>query len=409
MTRDTRWIVALLFVAILALALGRNWDAVSSGVAHFWKQASASSSGATGKEKVWDRDFPGPAFTVLILFVVSGMVGGTLAGTSLSDIKALMTPPANAQAYSWEWWKVRDYCFGLGLSSAGGIGGAMAALFVMLIDSKITFQLDNLKVLTYVTTGVISGFLGYQLIGTIARRWADTIGLKEAADKVKQNADQVAEATDQLRKLGSRLELAEARSEGLAAQFESSPEDVVEQAITKLDKVLKEFPDDRQANMILSVLYFGRRKDPQRAAEVLTVAINRGKQAPTDEADMRYNRAAYYAHLLSAAPENEKAGWRDKAVDDIRRSIDLKRSNAAAIAADKDFWPLWDNADFCTLTGRAPQPAVRPGPPAAAANNPVGGPNAPGGGGNPAGGDPKPGGGGGGGGCDGGYARQGNL
>ena len=153
-------------------------------------------------------------WTVLGIFAVAGLVGGSLATLQLVKIPDLFKP--RDQDY-WRKHFLRDCTLAVLCNAAGGFGGAYAALFVMILDNKIGDTLGEKEKLTYAVTGVVAGFLGLQLLNLAAgalikaARSAAGEAAKEQVEGVKQKlVQQVADVQQRVdAQLRDQLEAAE--------------------------------------------------------------------------------------------------------------------------------------------------------------------------------------------------------
>ncbi len=69
----------------------------------------------------------------LVLFCLSGAVESVLAALQYADVLRLMKHDRNLV----KWNRLGNLVVGFGVSGLGGVGGAIAALFLMLADDKI--------------------------------------------------------------------------------------------------------------------------------------------------------------------------------------------------------------------------------------------------------------------------------
>jgi len=298
----------------------------------------------------------GEAWTVLLLFAVSGLLGGLLAGLHLTDAEKLRGSSAGDH---WRWAHARNYLARLALSASGGIGGGIAALFIMLLDGKIEVPMDDLLVLRYVSTSVIAGFLGYQLLGGIARQWAQQFGaMKDVADKAAQEKFEEAQR---------RLERQQAITSGLFAQSETARQEDVERAIAQLREQLSRYPDDRALAMILSVIYFRKRNDLEEAIRILEDAMKvmkeRGTETPENIADMHYNLACYHCALMTSSTDAARRDRHRKETYRHLREAVRQPANADFAASDPDLDAIRNDPEFLQITGAAPTPSTPPAPP----------------------------------------------
>lgn len=130
---------------------------------------------------------------IVLLFICSGAAGGILSTLSLTDIEKVWN---SRTALPFSFWKARDIGLSMLIGAAGGVGGAMTAVFVMSIDGKFKFPdndgFDDAKVLTYIGTGLVSGFVGFRLIRGVAEEWwkQKLRSVENSVDEIKCNANE---------------------------------------------------------------------------------------------------------------------------------------------------------------------------------------------------------------------------
>ena len=164
----------------------------------------------------------------------------------------------------------------------------------MLLDGKIRTDpqksgtiISDIDALTYVSTSVIAGFLGFQLLKTIASNFIKKMGL----------VDQVAES--KIVEIKKRLEQKEATVEGMKACYLKPHHPEILRAIERLRKVVEEWPDEREPSIVLGRLY-RREGGLTKAIEVLEqcrAAMNKGAVTKIDRAAVDFNLACYHCVL----------------------------------------------------------------------------------------------------------------
>lgn len=124
----------------------------------------------------------------ILLFMIGGGLGGIVAHMQrLQDGSTL-------GRLSWS----DEVTRGLVISATGGMGGAFAAMFIMILDSKISKQqtpnLDDYVILTFVSTAFVSGYLGFRFLKSVAERFELLNAAKVEAKKIaEERVDQFLE------------------------------------------------------------------------------------------------------------------------------------------------------------------------------------------------------------------------
>jgi hypothetical protein len=280
---------------------------------------------------------------VLACFLLSGAFGGIIATFQWEDIKKLMEPGQT----SWRSNRNLENIFAAaGISALGGAGGAVAAMFLMIVDGKLRGNppggltlIRDIDVLTYISTGVVAGFVGFQIIK------------KVALNLLAQKVDEVKAATEENKALLEhtlkKLALSNAVIRGLSALDQKPGAPVVKAAITDLRKALDDFPADRAANITLGRVLDELQADPSGAIDVLKVGLaameREGTTRHVDSATVCWNIAAYYLSIAKLAEPNnaaEAGKLKDQTISFLRKAIKLDPSVAGEAAADPDFKDL---------------------------------------------------------------------
>jgi tetratricopeptide (TPR) repeat protein len=294
-------------------------------------------------------ELPTPVWVqILLCFGMSGAFGGILASMQLANLPDLLR---SAQADHWSLPRIFNVALALVISAFGGIGGASAALFVMLLDGKIKQNLDDISRLTYVTSGLLAGFVGFQLLKRVAEGFAQA--LNAAKDVAGKEASRIVEP------LQKRAELFEAITEGMVAlqNKESVRKETIQEAIARLESIRKDFPENRRAAILLGRLYRHCMNDLQRAVEVLSDA-KRGMDEkqntkPDDEAAVLFNRACYNCLLSNnATTPLEKEELKNKGYADLELACKISPQNASQAATDADFGCIREEEKFRQLMAK---------------------------------------------------------
>ncbi len=275
--------------------------------------------------------FPGWMPT-LLMFILSGALGGMLGPLQLPDVAWLMGTSEQSHFRRARIW---NFLAAEAVSAAGGIGGAMALLFVMLLADKIGPNPPRDRdFLVYITSGVLSGFLGFQLLKVIAANLLKNLGiLQDSAKEAERKAIQ----------FEHRSQLRSAILQGLFDynEQETARPHHIEESIAELERLLPEFPGDRRAIIVLANLLGHSQRNYAKAIDVLNAGLKVIEASPNvaertqDRADILYNRACYYA-LQAALFESfkddrtraEANRYRSLALRDLKQSLEFDPRNA---------------------------------------------------------------------------------
>ena len=276
---------------------------------------------------------------ILLLFMIAGMVGGMLAALQYTDVSALLQNPPTVLG----WQRMVSVMLALVVSGLGGVGGALAALFLLLMDNKIAGgPLTDQSRLTYVATGVVTGFLGFRLMKYVAIRFED-MTRKTAEEQAERTAMQVVEQkldVDQ-----RRLVRMEAINLGRLAQLGEYAQNAPT-AIERLLPIFRDKPGDREVAILLAWLHANRSKNIDQAIATLSESIQTHTLQSDDRADLLYNRACYHAR------RSDRDGEAAAALRDLTASCKLKPDNwRFALEEDgkNEFLHLRDRPEFQTL------------------------------------------------------------
>jgi len=291
-----------------------------------------------------------PWLDVLLCFALSGAFGGVLGAIQVADISTLLRSSLSAH---WTPFRAYNVTLALVIGALGGIGGAIAAMLVMALDSKIAIPVQDTHRLIYIGMGTVAGFLGFKLLGKIAERVGTWLEIeKEVKKQVERSTTEI---IAQERKRAD--ELISAITKALAAQEPHASERVVADAVAALERVRGEAPDNRTAAMMLGWLYASKQNDIKKAIAVLTDALGAMKARRTEEpqnvADVLYNRACYFYRLAEGAQEAEKSNLKASMYKDLEDSVRLKPENAQdALNEPHDFENVKSDAEFRRLVGQ---------------------------------------------------------
>ena len=122
---------------------------------------------------------------------------------------------------------------------------------------------------------------------------------------------------------------------------------------TYLDEILREEPTNRDA-AITRARYaeeeFGQEEGIERAIDILErfskEKEQRGQTNDADYADAQYNLACYYSRLSAEKPEPQKHELINKALDYLRKAVNILPDRAVLALHDPYFGPIETNDEF---------------------------------------------------------------
>ncbi len=295
--------------------------------------------------------------TTLLFLGVPGAFGGILAvlykfALRCEEPDAADQSVAAAATIS----KKKCSAFGSLLTGAlAGIGAAYAGMYILVLDGKLDSAPTERMKLMLVSFGVITGFISFKLLDTVASAALSQIKkqLKEVEEKkadaiqVKQQFDKVRTQMDQMSDLNDACNFAEnALSHGRATDYPSS--------VVRLERALTHLPGNRLANIMLGRIYESMGQ-LGKAVEVLNRGIEAREQAPSprpqgfdvDTAALYFNRACYEA----------RQGLTAQAIEDLKRAIALDPSNASEARTDHDLDSIRHEPEYVTLLPPIQNPA----------------------------------------------------
>jgi|GEM_PF-5167514 len=295
------------------------------------------------------RDLPFPDWAQVVLcFGLPGAFGGILASVQHINLPGLLGSSENEH---WTRDRARNVFLALLIGALGGVGGSGAALFVMLVDDKIKFPMTEVARLSAITSGLLGGFVGFQLLKRVAEGALNPAAKAEAEQAGKKAASKVAKQVSD-----ERAALNEALLEAMAALGNrKSPKgkSAIREVTPTLEKLYAEYPDNRTAAIVLARLHRWGSGDYKKGIEVLTTchkAMLDGKDdRARDIAAVLFNRACYWCQLSSAANNPNAADEKANCYKDLEAAIKSNAKVAADAADDDDFDPIKREERFKTL------------------------------------------------------------
>tara|TARA_R110002126_G_scaffold75469_23_gene188408 strand:- start:12572 stop:13366 length:795 start_codon:yes stop_codon:yes gene_type:complete len=220
------------------------------------------------------------------------------------------------------------------VSSALGIGGALAVQFTMIGIGKFPKEANVETIMLLFTLSVVAGFSGRKVLGIVTNKLEDQIG---EAKRKSEEALEEANESNQLIKAVAML-----------GPHSSIGERV--ETVANLERMLKQNPTDRAVAILTGRLY---RRDGNYASaiNILSEFIENKrtkKELDKDLADVLYNRACYRVLKNASATLNSETEVMN-ALDDLRCSISIEESNKQDAASDGDFDSVKEHPEFIKL------------------------------------------------------------
>lgn len=288
---------------------------------------------------------------VVLLLAGSGAFGGLLAVCSLLDIRAIL----HIGSSSLPALTCREIFWALVLGLIGGAGGALAFGAVLAVDGKFDTRPSEKLKLVVLSTGITAGFAGFRLLKLLGSRLDEQIVAMERQtqsklDEQRKQVDgeivrmgkQVAEARTQMAQFAEALNYASIALNKVKTG--KRIDELLREAVLKLEAVRKWCSSDRQVGMLLGRLlrHQGKVDDAIRVlSEVVDARKREGLIDDDDMADLLYNRACYW-NLRARAPAHteEQQTLRAEAWADLKESCSLSPSNLDEATADEDLTDL---------------------------------------------------------------------
>jgi tetratricopeptide (TPR) repeat protein len=292
---------------------------------------------------------------VLLLMCGAGAFGGMLDVLQLVDIRKLVGESGPILASK------KRFMGALILGALGGMGGSISMLFVIVATSKLETSDKPTNILLLISLGMISGFLGYRVLRSVAQKVEKQLEEMELRTdkKIQETAARVEEQTtkkivESKKILQREVEYSDAITTGkIVRADEHALPSTIEMAMSQLRSVLEEIPDDRQATIILSNLYT-KKGDYDNAISLLTGFIEMLQEKGgrnKDIADALYNRACFINIVAEGITNNlaKREELKHKVFADLERSFRLAPSNREEAKNDPDLQNLLNDNMFKPL------------------------------------------------------------
>ena len=275
---------------------------------------------------------------VLALMVVPGAFGGILSVLQLLEIRRLL---AGKNVIG----DRRGFTAAIILGAVGGCGGALGMLLIGVWTNQLDFRATTHNHLLFVSLGMVSGFLGFKLLKSVATNLE-----KQIHDIESRTTDRIEGLRDQLIEDDSVIDKGK-----LIRDNPNASDAEIAEIIPELVQVTKRRPADRTASILLGNLYDHIGKH-QEAVSVVTDTLSHKQKLGTandkDAADLLFNRACYRIPLWrSEANAVNKQRLRDAIIEDLKQSFELSPANKVDAKTDPDLALLSEDAEFKKIVG----------------------------------------------------------
>jgi hypothetical protein len=304
----------------------------------------------------------------LLLTFVPGLLGGIVYGVSLYlkelDPKSENFPPRGKLSLG-------VFFF---FQAMTGIGGALAALLVMLWAKQFPQSnrefLDGKSMLILMTTSFVAGYVANRLLPAVADSLnAQIAKLAEKADNASdaaaaaqqqstetaKNVEQAQTATQQTALLASETLEANNYLADLEGGDTAKPEKT-QALIDGLTDLVKAFPTNRTVNILLGRVYDEAAGDRQSAIAALSAFVDAKKAANDDQnaatADAYWNLADYYFFAKEGEPRTDP-DMRSKGIEAMKQSLQRVPSYFDALMHDDDFAALRNAPEAAAMLAAA--------------------------------------------------------
>lgn len=263
----------------------------------------------------------------LALVGIPGVLGGLTNGISI------FLKPADAEAGHLP---KRSYYLAYGIT---GFGGSLAALLAILWNGKFPNPLVHLEdFLTLACTGFVSGYIANKLLPAIADK------LQKQLTEVQQTQAELAKKSEQ--DIGNAVslstELTRAKDYLASRTFITGQ---TEKLIASLSDLAKVYPTNRTLNILLSRTWAEASKNREKALDVLNSFISAKLKADESDEDLAaayWNAANYYEFDFKKTKNPE---LRAKAVEALRKALEISASYKEELDVDKDFKDLRESPE----------------------------------------------------------------
>lgn len=212
--------------------------------------------------------------------------------------------------------------FSLGAMNAFlGVGGAFAVQFAMISIGKFASEAGPESQMLLLSISVVAGFGGRRFLSLLSSKLEDQIG--EANRKSTEALEEAEES------IALSTALATLRPEATTGERVD--------AVSKLEKVLKRNPKDRTLTIIAGRLHRKNRDYTSAIAVLDRFLKHKDGNHDKDYADVLYNRACYQVLQAKQQGKPEDDQLCIRAMEDLKRSIEISRDNAEDAVKDEDY------------------------------------------------------------------------
>ncbi len=218
-----------------------------------------------------------------------------------------------------------------------GVGGATAIILAALSVNKFTGSTD-IDLLALTALCFVAGSIGYRLLPIVAAQLEKRLG---EVEKKAEQADQAAKQGSSQAAVTSNVLIALQvldRKEELSA--------VVDQAITQLETLSQQFPQERALHIVLARLYAEKKQDYDSAITVLRRFLKgKGIQKDKDVSDAEFNIACYISFKLAKEKSETKRSELEKeGLEALAESLRIVPGSLNDARTDPDLTALRETA-----------------------------------------------------------------
>lgn len=261
--------------------------------------------------------------------ILGGLTNGVSAFLKASQLDGEEWPPSGHLS------KLSFY----GAQAITGFGGSLAALLVTLWANRFPKDLMDLQsLLTLTCTGFVSGYVANRLLPAIAD------GLYQKLTQLTEKQSVLERKTEEETRNAVNLstELTRARDYLSGKTFVTGQ---TEKLLSSLSSLAKTYPTNRVLHILLSRTWYEASKNAERALEVLEDFINAKRAAHEIDEDLAtayWNSANYFEYAFK---ERKSQNARAKALEALRRCLEISPSYLQELIRDSDFQDLRESAE----------------------------------------------------------------
>lgn len=214
-----------------------------------------------------------------------------------------------------------------------GVGGAAAVLLAALSVNKFTGSSD-VDLLALTALCFVAGSIGHRLLPMVAAQLEKRLGeVEKKADRAAKTAKEGADMASVTRNVLVALQLL-AQTEELTS--------IVDHTIGELEKLARQFPQERPVHIVLGRLYAVKKHNYDKAITVLRRFIKqKGKARDKDVSDALFNIACWVSLKLGQeTKEDKKAALREEGTKALAESLAIVPGNLKDAKSDPELAAL---------------------------------------------------------------------